>query len=213
MRDRAEKAVDQDRSQGLIVLVPLSGTPSASFGDLDLGAEGDILVQRADDLLGIVDLHGSVVDDIGGGNGAGNGLADFQDLVLVAVQIQANLLQIENDLRHILNNVRKRGKLMRRSIDPDRADRGAFQRGKQNSAQRVSDGMTESALERGRNKLRVAVGSGCLVHDRSLRHGEIKCRSHRLLSPVSWLISLAFSRDNTARMDQTRLRFGGRQPL
>jgi hypothetical protein len=67
--DRGEERIDGDDADGLIFLLVLLARAIAAAGlDLDLGLEG-LLVERADDLVGVDDRDVGIGLDVGGGDG------------------------------------------------------------------------------------------------------------------------------------------------
>src|SRR5207248_7134221 len=89
-------------------------------GRLDVGGRDDTLAA-----LGEPDLH----------------LGRF------AVEDADELLQVEDDVRHVLADAGQGREFVRDALDLHRGDRGALQRGEQHPAQRVAERVPEAAIE------------------------------------------------------------------
>src|SRR5580765_6820513 len=70
------------------------------------------------------------------------------DLRRLAVEHADHALEVEDDVRDVLANARDRRELVRDALDLHRGDCGALERREQHAAQRVSEGVTEAAVER-----------------------------------------------------------------
>ena len=73
----------------------------------------------------------------------------------VVVQLDAHLLQVEDDVGDVLAHTRQRRELVQDALDAHRGDRRALQRRQQDPPQRVADGGAEAALERLADELAV----------------------------------------------------------
>ena len=65
----------------------------------------------------------------------------------VAVQLEAHLLQIQDDLGHVFDHARQGRELVQHAVDPHGGDGRALQRGEQHAPQRVSQRHAEAALQ------------------------------------------------------------------
>jgi hypothetical protein len=64
------------------------------------------------------------------------------------VQAADQVLEVEDDVRDVLADARKRRELVRDPLDLDRGDGGALEGREQDAAQRVAERVTEAAVER-----------------------------------------------------------------
>jgi hypothetical protein len=64
------------------------------------------------------------------------------------VEAADQVLEVEQDVRHVLADARQRRELVRDALDLDRSHGGALQRGEQHAAQRVAERVAEAAVER-----------------------------------------------------------------
>ena len=80
------------------------------------------------------------------------------------------LLEVEHDIGDVFNNARQSGKLVLRAGDFYRGNGGAFERGKQNAPERISNGVTVTGLERLGGELGVSVCGCVLVFGENFRH-------------------------------------------
>jgi hypothetical protein len=92
------------------------------------------------------------------------------DLGRRAVEADDEVLQIEDDVRHVLAHSGKRRELVRDALDLHRGDRGALERRQQHTTKRVSERVTEAAVER-LDPEHAAMVVGVLVDD--LRNLEV----------------------------------------
>src|SRR6202035_2273990 len=148
--DRAENRVDRDDADWLaLFLVALGGHVALTALDREFHPQAALVrIQRTDIQLRVDDL------DVAGGLdvrrldffGPGDVQRESHRIVRVRNQVQA--LEIENDLRHVLFDVRNRREFVRDAFDRDGRHGGAFQRAQQHPAQRVAQGGAEPGLER-----------------------------------------------------------------
>ncbi len=64
------------------------------------------------------------------------------------IHLDRDVLDVENDVGHVLAHAGDRRKFMQNAVDMDGGDRRALQRGQQNAAQRIAQRLAEAALER-----------------------------------------------------------------
>ena len=91
---------------------------------------------------------------------------------VVVVRVEFDLLEVEDDLDDVLDDAGDGLELVVHTVDLDRRDGGAFQRGEEHAAERVADGVAVAGLEGFRGELRVCVGGCLLVLDERLGHFE-----------------------------------------
>src|SRR5207302_9211499 len=65
-----------------------------------------------------------------------------------AVRATDQVLEVEQDVGHVLADAWKGRELVRDTFDLDRGDSGALERREQHAAQRVAEGVAEAAVER-----------------------------------------------------------------
>src|SRR5262245_8870770 len=173
LQHRREQGVDRnhaDRTLGLRVLV--GGDVAAATVDLDFHAQIAVLVERRDVEVGIQHRHLAVHLQIPGANLA---LATHLERALlgpVTQELQSHLLEVEDDLRDVLDDTGERRELVQHPIDSNGRDGGSLQGRKQDPAQGVTEGQAEPALERLDRELAVAIGIAPIGHD-LLRHREV----------------------------------------
>ncbi len=106
------------------------------------------LGHRRDVRVRLEDLDVGVGLDVAGAHFAGLVDADDQRLRVIAVQLQRNLLEVEDDVGRVFDHARNRRELVEHAVDLDRGDRRAFNRRQQDAPKRVADRRPESAFER-----------------------------------------------------------------
>ena len=84
---------------------------------------------------------------------------NVQHLRLLIVNLQDNVLEIQNDLRHIFLYMRNGRKLVQHTINLHGSDRIAGQRGEQHSPHTVAQGCAETSFQRFHHKLTYASAS------------------------------------------------------
>jgi hypothetical protein len=127
-------------------------------------------VERADQLLGVE--HVVALHDL---NIAGG---DFAFLVygqrklpwLMIVGFKLHLLEVEDDIGNVFDHPWKSGKLMLCAGNFYCSDGRAFQRGKQDAPERISDGVSVAGFKRLSGELGVSICGSALVFDEGLRH-------------------------------------------
>ena len=100
--------------------------------------------------------------DVAGGHRAGALLAQHHALRAVALHLDGDVLDVEDDVGDVLAHARDRGEFVQHAVDLHRGDGRALQRRQQHAAQRVAERQAEAALERlgdeRRHALRVIAG-------------------------------------------------------
>jgi hypothetical protein len=147
--DRGEERIDRnDADRLLFLLVGLTRIIAAARLDLDFGLEGALLVERADDLIGIDDLDIGVGLDVRRSDGAGFGDLDLKGDRLALLGNDQDFLQVQDDVGDILDNSIDRLKLVVNAVDLDGGNGGTFNRAEENTTQRIADRVTVTGLER-----------------------------------------------------------------
>src|SRR5258706_7183138 len=72
--------------------------------------------------------------------------SERERLGVVAVQLQGNLLQVEDDVGRVLDHAGNRRELVQHAVDLDGGDGRAFNRGQQHAPEGVADGGAEAAV-------------------------------------------------------------------
>ena len=100
--------------------------------------------------------------DVAGGDDAGAAALEDQALDALALHLDGDVLDVEDDVVDVLAHAGDRREFVQHAVDMDRGDRRALQRRQQNAAQRVAERQAEAALERlgddGRDAARIVAG-------------------------------------------------------
>jgi hypothetical protein len=91
----------------------------------------------------------------------------------VAVHPQAQRLQVQDDVGHVLAHAGDRRELVQHALDLDRGDRGALERGEEHPAQRVAERDAEPALQRLHDDHGLAVGPAAGLDVQPLRLDQV----------------------------------------
>ena len=105
----------------------------------------------------VEDLDVGITDDVGSRDLFLTLNVDADDPRLVACHLEAELLEVEDDVRDIVPDARNRGELMEHAIDPDGGNRSTFERRQQHAAQAVAERRAVTALEWLADELAIAV--------------------------------------------------------
>ena len=145
---RGVDGVHRDQADdGLGGLVPVGRDIAAAVGQSQLHAQGGVGTQSGNVQLGVEDLHIGVTLDVAGSDLALAAGLNVNRLVLLAVELGDNALDVQDDLGHVLFDAGDGGKLMLDAGDLDGGHRGARQRGQQDPAQGVAQGGAVTALQ------------------------------------------------------------------
>ena len=126
--DRRVDRVDGDGADRRAVdLLGLGRDEAAAAADVHLEHEAYVLGQGGDDQVGVDDLDILVRGDVAGGDRAGGAFFEADDHVLVAVQAQAQALDVEDDGGDVLEHAVERGELVVGALQADRAHGGALE--------------------------------------------------------------------------------------
>src|SRR4029077_3582561 len=87
-------------------------------------------------------------------------LLEVQRLRSLAVKLEGNLFEVEDDVGHILDDARERREFVEHSFDANGGDGRPFDRREQDAPERVADRGPESTLKRLRDKATVIRGEG-----------------------------------------------------
>src|SRR5262249_27255320 len=114
-------------------------------------------------VLGVDDLHRLVGSDVGGGHDAALVAVDADGAGLLAGVLDHQALDVEDDVRDVLDDAGDGGDLVLDALDLDAGGGAALQTGQQDAAQAVADGDAEAALEGFDGELAVGVRKGIAV--------------------------------------------------
>ena len=98
--------------------------------------------------VGVEDLDVRILLEVGGGDDTGALLLEVEGLRPAAVQLERDLLEVEDDVRHVLDDALEGRELVENAFDADGGDGRSLDRGEQDAAERVTDRRTEATLER-----------------------------------------------------------------
>ena len=182
--DGREDRVDRDHADRVrLSAVQLRRDVAAAAADRQRHLEPALRREVRDLEVRVEDLEVGRRLDVGGRHGA---LAARRqphlDLRRLAVQDADDLLEVEDDVRHVLAYARQRRELVRDALDLHRGHGGALERREQHAAQRVAERVAEAAVERLDHE-HAMVLVDLLVRDlRNLKfhHGSASC--HLFLS-------------------------------
>ena len=150
------------------VKVLVGGDVATAALEAHLHVNASSLGDGADVDVGIEDLDVGVGLDLAGGDDAGSIRAQVKSLGALAVQLERNLLQVQDDVGCVLDHAGDGLELVQHAFDANRGDRCAFDGREQGAAQRVADGGAETALKRLRGKFAVVVGERLLINCETL---------------------------------------------
>ena len=141
--------VDRDEAETKVLVKVLVGRNVATATlqphlHVDLATLGD----RANINIRVENLNVAVGFDHARSDHAGNIGAQVERLRPVAIQLERNLLQVQNDVGRILDNARDRLELMQYAFDSHGRNRRAFNRRKQRAPQSIADRRAKPALKR-----------------------------------------------------------------
>src|SRR5690606_5582642 len=112
------------------------------------GERGVLAVQRGQVLVRVDDLVVRGRLDHAGGDLAVTGRLQEEAGRTVGEGAQAHLLEVQEELRHVLFHAGDGRELVLHALDTDGRDRSALQGGQQHTTQRVAQRRTEARLER-----------------------------------------------------------------
>src|ERR1700731_397970 len=152
-------AVDRDVSdRQVFVVVAVGSHITAAVLGAHLYLEFAAFTDRRDVHTLIEDGEGRVFLDLRRGDRTGLLDVDVNRLRQVGVELDGHLLQVEDDVRGILDHTRDRRKFVQHAFDLHGGDGRALDRAEQRATQRVSYGRTPAALKRLRGKPSVLLG-------------------------------------------------------
>jgi hypothetical protein len=96
----------------------------------------------------IEDLDVGILLEVGGGDDARAALLEIEGLRALAVKLEGDLFDVEDDVGHVLDDAGEGRELVEHALHPHRADGCTLDGGEQDAAERVTDRRAEAALER-----------------------------------------------------------------
>src|SRR2546430_2254091 len=151
--------VDRDVSDGQVfVVVAVGSHVTAAILGAHLDLEFAAFADRGDVHALIEDGEIRVFLDLCRGDRTGLLDVDVNRLRQVSVELDGHLLQVEDDVRGILDHTGDRRKFVQHAFDLDGGDGRAFDRAEQRATQRISYGRTPAAFKTLRGKPPVLLG-------------------------------------------------------
>ena len=170
---RGVDRVDGDPADAeVLVEVLLRGNVPAPLLDAHLHVQRAAVGHGRDVQIGVENLHRGVDLEIRRLDRARLVGPQIQRPGLVAVQLDGDLLQVQDDVGRILHDPRNRRELVEHVVDLDARDRGALDRRQEHATQRVADRGPETALERLGGELAVPIGQGLRIELQPFRSLE-----------------------------------------
>src|ERR1700674_953980 len=146
-------AVNRDVSDGqVLVVVAVGGHITAAVLGAHLDLEFAAFADRRNVHALIEDGEIRVFLDLRRGDRTGLLDVDVNRLRQVGVELDGHLLEVEDDVRGILDHAGERRKFVQHAFDLHGGDGRAFDRAEQRATQRVSYGRTPASLKRLRGK-------------------------------------------------------------
>ena len=143
-------------SAAICIAIGLGGLGAVALGrhvtlagvDRELHADLRALVERADHVVGVEDRDVTHRLDVARRDGARALLAHDHALGSVALHLDGDFLDVEDDVGDILAHAGDRGEFVQHAVDLYRGHRGAAQRRQEHATQRIAERQAEAALER-----------------------------------------------------------------
>ena len=149
LQHRRVDRVDRDPADLLAGLLVLGGADVATAAlDGELHVEAALAVERGQLEVGVVHGDAGRRLDVAGGDVAGALLAQVHRDRLVVLGADAQLLDVHDQLDHVLLDTGDRGELVQHAVDLDAGDGRARDGAEQRTPQRVAEGVAEARLER-----------------------------------------------------------------
>ena len=162
--DGREDGVDVDGALGLIgVALALGHDVALAHLHDHLGLHLAARREGGDGVIGVEDLHVGVGDDVAGPDGTRLRGVDLDRPGHIAVELQADALEIQDDVRHVLLHARDGGELVEDLVEAHGHDGRPLDRGEQHAPQGVAQRDAVAPLERLDGEFRVGLAVGLLV--------------------------------------------------
>src|SRR2546422_466601 len=153
--------------------------------DDDLHVQNGALIQGRNVKVRRQDLDVCIVLHVAGFGDPGPLLAQANGLGLIGMQLEADLLDVKNDVGDVFGDAGNRGEFVQDALDFDGDDGSTRQRGQQDPTQRIADSRAEPTLERLSSKPSIGRGQALFVDfdlrwylkiTHSLQHTGSLCR-------------------------------------
>ena len=161
--------IDGNETQAEIVFEILVGGDVAAAAleahfHIDLAAFAD----GGDVHIFVEDLDVGIGLDHAGGDDAGLAGAQVQRLGALAVQLEGDLLEVEDDIGSVLNHAGNGLELVQHALDLDGSNGRAFDRREQHAPQRIANGGAEAALKGLGPEAAIFIGERFGIHRKTL---------------------------------------------
>ena len=122
---------------------------AAALVHVQLHADVAVVLQREEEVVGVLDDDRAVLLDVAGVDRPGALAADVEDRVVHVVgQHQGERLEPLHDLVDVLQHALDGLVLVHHAVEAEAPDRAAAQRGEEQAAERVAQGVAEATLQR-----------------------------------------------------------------
>jgi hypothetical protein len=153
--------------------VAIGDLVAASELEASLELQIAFLRQRRDVRGRVEDFDVRVILEVGGRHDTRALLFEVERFRTFTVKLEGYLLEVENDVRHVLDDAGERRELVKNAFHANRRDSRPLDRGKQHAPERVTDGGTKTTLERLRNEATVVRREGLRIVVQLLRFLKI----------------------------------------
>ena len=155
---------------------------AAALVHVQLAGDVPVVLHGEEQLVGVHDRHRAMLLEVARVHGARLLHLEAQHgLVHFGREHQCQLFQALDDLMHVLDDARDRLVLVDDTVDAERPDGGAAQRGEQQPPQRIAQRIAIASLERLESELggiRVVLALGHFDQMRPDQPRQIKSRNH-----------------------------------
>src|SRR5581483_3301662 len=153
--------VDRDVAERQIAVgIAVGDLVAAAALETRLELQSAFLRKRRDVRSRIENLDVGVRFEIGGSHDARSLLLQVERLGTLTVHPEGDLLEVENDVGHVLDHTGQGRELVQHALDANRGDRGSFDRGEQHATECIADRRAEATLERLGNETAVIRSQG-----------------------------------------------------
>jgi hypothetical protein len=187
--DRRVMGIERDHPDRTLFLLLIGGDVPAAGGDLHLHVDLPLLVEGGDVEIGVQDLDPGIGLQIAGLQFARARHLETGVELVVGVHLEADLLQVEDDLAHVLEHAGDRAEFMENPFDLDRGHRGPLQARKERSTERVPHRQAENLFPTARSWACRSGPSGSLVSSMVSASGRffhfIAVMPPRIIDPIA----------------------------
>ena len=144
-----EDGVNRNDADGAVLIVVIfSSVEATAYIDLEVAVKDGALVKVADNLILVYNGVDVIFLDVTGGHNTLLGNAEGKCAGLFAVVGKLNLLEVENNLSHVLYHAGQRGELVLSTGDTYAGDSSALKGAEKHAAQGVTQCVAETGLNR-----------------------------------------------------------------